>query len=220
MILSILRNLLKPIVSTNVQTILGLYVYKGGAQRRVVDTLSQLEISMSYKTLQRRTVGLTEEARRRIRVVGRIPTSIVTYDNFDFAEAQRRERIGDVGTFRSLTTALLFEPQKIDEDFPWSATMPSVKQLPPYRTRVYPVAPVMVDESKTANNISILNHIFSMQIGVDEDDPQFTELFRFVQGDLKTFKRIEAVKNLRSGVSQRLFDTFDWFLLGMGPWHP
>ena len=66
---------------------------------------------MSYSTLQRRMSSLSDEARRKIRTIGRASTTVVTYDNFVFAEGRRGERIGDVREFRSITTALIFEGQ-------------------------------------------------------------------------------------------------------------
>ena len=110
-ILSLFGHMLPLNTSTNFQSVMGLYIYQGGARRRVLDTLCQLGLTMSYSTLQRRMSSLSDEARRKIRTIGRASTTVVTYDNFVFAEGRRGERIGDVREFRSITTALIFEGQ-------------------------------------------------------------------------------------------------------------
>ena len=46
-ILSLLCHMLRPNTSTNFQSIMGLYIYQGGARRRVLDTLCQLGLTMS-----------------------------------------------------------------------------------------------------------------------------------------------------------------------------
>lgn len=111
MILSVLCHQLKPKVSNTFQNIMGLYVYQGGARRRVLETLSRLGLTMSYRTLRRRMDDLTNDAQQRVRTVGKASTTVLTYDNFDFAEGRRGERIGDLRAFRSITTALLFRGQ-------------------------------------------------------------------------------------------------------------
>ena len=103
--------MLRPNTSTNFQSVMGLCIYQGGARRRVLDTLCHLGLTMSYSTLQRRMSSLSDEARRKIRTIGRASTTVVTYDNFVFAEGRRGERIGDVREFRSITTALIFKGQ-------------------------------------------------------------------------------------------------------------
>ena len=112
-LLSILANLLAPKNSTNFGTILGLYLYQGGARRRVIQTLNRCGLSRSYQTLQRCMAQLSESGERQVREVGRTPAAIVTYDNFEFAEGKRGERIGDTRQFRSITTALVFTGQLI-----------------------------------------------------------------------------------------------------------
>ena len=95
-ILSLFCHMLRPNTSINFQSVMGLYIYQGGARRRVLDTLCHLGLTMSYSTLQRHMSSLSDEARRKLRTIGRASTTVVTYDNFVFAEGRRGERIGDV----------------------------------------------------------------------------------------------------------------------------
>ena len=108
-ILASLCHIMRPIKSTNFQTLMGLYLYQGGTRRRVLDTLNQLGLIISYDTLQRRMKSLTEEAERQVQLVGRAPNCILTWDNFEFTEGRRGERTGDQASFRSITTALVVE---------------------------------------------------------------------------------------------------------------
>ena len=109
-----LCHLMRPNRSTNFQTVLGLYLYQGGARRRVLDTLCQLGLIMSYTTLQRRMEGLQAKAERKVQLVGQALSGVVTYDNFDFAEGKRGERAGDQRVFRSITTCLAIEGRAFD----------------------------------------------------------------------------------------------------------
>ena len=105
-IFGILSHLMRPNRSTNFQTVLGLYLYQGGARRRVLDTQCQLGLIMSYSTLQRRMEKLTGKAERQVQLVGQTLSGVITYDNFDFAEGKRGESAGDQRVFRSITTCL------------------------------------------------------------------------------------------------------------------
>jgi hypothetical protein len=104
-----LCHLMRPQRSINFQTLMGLYLYQGGTRRRVLETLSQLGLTISYRTIQRRMEGLNVDAQRHIRLVGRAPSTTVTWDNFEFTEGRRGERVGDSTTFRSITTALIID---------------------------------------------------------------------------------------------------------------
>ena len=108
-LLSTLCHRLHPKKSSNFQTIFALYLYHGGARRRVIDSLCFLGLTLSYKSVLRHLSRLTEDAQNRIKSVGRLPTTVLTYDNLDYAEGRRGERVGEVRTFRSITSALLFE---------------------------------------------------------------------------------------------------------------
>ena len=53
------------------------------------------------------------EQREQVRVFGSDPTSLVAYDNYDFAVGRRGERTGDHREHRSIVTALSFSNQNI-----------------------------------------------------------------------------------------------------------
>ena len=106
--------MMRPNRSTNFQTVMGLYLYQGGARRRVLDTLNKLGLIASYTTLQRRMADLTEEAARKVQEIGQLSSAIVTWDNFEFAEGKRDKRTNDHRIFRSITTALVFEGRGFD----------------------------------------------------------------------------------------------------------
>ena len=105
---------LRPNKATNIQSVLGLYIYQGGARRRVLDTLCHFDLTMSYTTLQRRMLSLIKEAERKVQMLGQGSNMNLTYDNFDFAEGKRGERTGDNRDVRSITTALIFQGQGFD----------------------------------------------------------------------------------------------------------
>lgn len=112
-ILSILTHHKSPKKSNLLQSALGLYVYQGGARRRVIDCLGRLGLTLSYPTLLRQQESMSKSAIEKVRSVGAGSDAIVTYDNFDFAEGRRGERAGDTQQFRSITTALTFPGQMI-----------------------------------------------------------------------------------------------------------
>ena len=106
-----------------------------------------------------------------------------------------------------------------DAELPWTTTIPVLEKLKPMKTTYFPAAPVMKDESTTANNIFILEDLYKRQFNLDENDPNFKRVIRLVYGDLKTWSRIQSVKALRSDTSELAFDRFDWLLPGLGLWH-
>ena len=106
-----------------------------------------------------------------------------------------------------------------DESYPWSASMPLLDVLPLHRTKYYPMKPVFINESTTANNISIINDLYNVQIGVNENDKDYDHILRLITGDWKTWKRIEAAKSLRTFASEKPFDKFHWILPSLGLWH-
>lgn len=114
-ILAALAHYMRPNRSTNFQTVICLYLYQGGARRRVLDTLCRLGLTISYTSIQRRMADLTEEAQRAVQVAGRSANAIVTWDNFEFTEGRRGERIGDHREFRSITTALVFSGRGFED---------------------------------------------------------------------------------------------------------
>lgn len=114
-VIATLCHVMSPNKSTNFQSILGLYLYQGGARRRVLETLNRMGLCVSYSTIQLRLADLTVEAKKHIQEVGSNPDTVVAYDNFDFVEGRRGERTGDTRTFRSITNALVFKGRCIPD---------------------------------------------------------------------------------------------------------
>ena len=88
-------------------SLIGIYLYEGGAKTRVIDTLAQLGVCLSSKSILNRVHLLESEAEDNVRRLGLNPTSVITWDNFEFREGRRGERVGDEAEFRSITTALV-----------------------------------------------------------------------------------------------------------------
>lgn len=75
----------------------------------------------------------------------------------------------------------------------------------------------MKDESTNTNNLYILDDIYQQQFALDRDTcPQN---IRLIYGDLKTVKRILAVKTIRRSTAQHPYDQYDWLIPGLGLWH-
>lgn len=112
-IMSILTHTLQPLNSTNFATIMGLYLYQGGARKRVMDSMARLGLSRSYRTIHRVLQSISERQKQQVRIFGKTPASLVAYDNYDFAVGRRGERTGDQREHRSIVTALSFSGQNI-----------------------------------------------------------------------------------------------------------
>ena len=120
--LASLCNMRHPQLSNNVAIKLGLCLYGSGIGRRALDLLAGQHICASYRTTIRRIGKLQGKALKEVRNLGRRPTSIVTYDNFEFREGRRDERLGDHSRFRSITTAMTI-PNRLECDAPLHKTM-------------------------------------------------------------------------------------------------
>lgn len=97
--------------------------------------------------------------------------------------------------------------------------MPSIELVAQTKTLRLPMSPIMKDESTTSNNVAILDNIYAQQFGLDPKDPIYNTHLRLIYGDLKTVKRILAVKNLRRSTAETAYDRYDWLLPGLGMWH-
>lgn len=71
--------------------------------RRVIENLNHLGLNRSHQVIQRMQHTLHLEGESAVHTVGSMPTSIVTYNNFEFAQIKRGERPGDLRQFRSIT---------------------------------------------------------------------------------------------------------------------
>ena len=97
--------------------------------------------------------------------------------------------------------------------------MPSIEPVAQTKTLRLPMSPIFKDESTTSNNVAILDSIYAQQFGLDPDDPIYSTHLRLIYGDLKTVKRILAVKNLRRSTAGNAYDRYDWLVPGLGMWH-
>lgn len=97
--------------------------------------------------------------------------------------------------------------------------MPSIEPVAQAKTVRLPMSPIMKDESTTSNNVAILDTIYAQQFGLNPDDPIYNTQLRLIYGDLKTVKRILAVKNLRRSTAGSAYDRYDWLMPGLGMWH-
>lgn len=102
--------------SDNLPTLLGLYLYQGGCRRRVLVTLNNLGLVKSYKPLQQIMTAASEGAKSQVRALGKSFSSVTTYDNLEFTDNKRGERLSDKKSFISITTALAFPGQEIPEN--------------------------------------------------------------------------------------------------------
>jgi hypothetical protein len=92
-----------------VQLTLGLYLYQGGARKRVIDTFARLGICKGFITIRDRYQALTNAGREEVRKMGQLSTAIAVYDNFDFAVNKRDEAIGDKRKFESIATCVVLQ---------------------------------------------------------------------------------------------------------------
>jgi hypothetical protein len=108
MIAAIMGGRLHPGCFNGVQLTLGLYLYQGGARKRVIDTFARLGICKGFQTIRDRYQALTNAGREEVRKMGQLSTAIAVYGNFDFAVNKRDEAIGDKRTFESIPLAISF----------------------------------------------------------------------------------------------------------------
>jgi hypothetical protein len=97
--------------------------------------------------------------------------------------------------------------------------MPEIELVTQSQTLRLPMSPIMKDESTTSNNVAILDNIYNHQFRLEPSDPVYNTQLRLVYGDLKTVKRILAVKNLRRSTARNAYDRYDWLIPGLGMWH-
>lgn len=100
-----------------------------------------------------------------------------------------------------------------------TSPMPQIDRLPPHRTRYWPLKPILINENSNENNIKIIENIFENQFNLPTDSSVYANEFRLIGGDLKTWQRVISIKRMRSGISDRPFDRFDWVLPNIGLWH-
>ena len=97
----------RPRICDSFTTCLGIYAYDAGLTASGINLFSCLGICCSHRAVLSRLRKAEQAATDNACKLGQIPTAVVAYDNFDFAEGRRGERIGDEIGFRSITNALV-----------------------------------------------------------------------------------------------------------------
>ena len=87
--------------------VLGLYMLANGTPRRVIETLSQLGVIVSYSSLNRLLSDMEQKAKENIKRAAHDPNGIIVYDNFNFLNRIRELAGGKQDQFVNLTTSCL-----------------------------------------------------------------------------------------------------------------
>ena len=96
---------------TNLPTSFGLYLFDGGATKRVIDSCNHLGICVSYSQLRIVYQNITKQAQEEVRRLGSSRMKlIVSYDNFEYQDSKAEERIASTTKFMSITTAVACVP--------------------------------------------------------------------------------------------------------------
>ena len=93
--MSLFTHFLQPNTSTTFQTFLTFYIYQSDTHQRVMNTLNQFELIISYTTIQRRLKKITKKAQQKIKMINKTSITVLVYDNFEFAVHYKGERISD-----------------------------------------------------------------------------------------------------------------------------
>lgn len=97
----------------NIPTLLGLYLRQAGCKRRGLELLNGAGLIVSYKVLAKVENDLAMKTTVEVSRLCQHFSCILTNDNFEYSERTRSERLGDKGSFKSITTALVFSGQGI-----------------------------------------------------------------------------------------------------------
>lgn len=82
----------------------------------------------------------------------------------------------------------------------------------------YPFAPSMANESTTAGNISVFEDLVINQLGLEKEDPRFSDLLTIWWGDLKTEVQMLGMKALGAGMDHR-YESYQHLFPGLALWH-
>jgi len=115
-ILSMLCSHMHRNTSDAFPAIMSLYLFQAGCRRRGIELFNCLGLCKSYRPTRERVLKLCEQGQQKILQLGPNPTTIMTYDNFEYTDGRRGDRLGDKRSFRSITTALIFSGQGIPEE--------------------------------------------------------------------------------------------------------
>ncbi len=136
------------------------------------------------------------------------------------AEAIRythREAVEELFTDRDSTTSTMtgrMKKRAFLTDWP---ELPSIERLPPRKTPHYGLGPILENEGTISGTYSVINAIFSGQLGYDRSK-DFIDRLRLVYGDQKTISLIRAVQKERQEATLP-YDKCDWLLPIPGLFH-
>ncbi|KAF9344028.1 hypothetical protein BGX26_004899 [Mortierella sp. AD094] len=89
------------------QMVLGLYLHSAGARRRVVTTLSNAGLSVSYDTILKAQKALSKDARKRVQEAVRTQPWFLIYDNINIPRPRSDQRIGNQDSHEGGTNATI-----------------------------------------------------------------------------------------------------------------
>jgi len=111
LILSIMCTSLHRSKCTNLPTSFGIYLFDGGATKRVIETCNRLGICVSYSQLRKRHLETAQRVQEEVRTIGSGPAKLImSYDNFEYQDSKAEERINSATKFMSITTAVAYVP--------------------------------------------------------------------------------------------------------------
>jgi hypothetical protein len=96
---------------------------------------------------------------------------------------------------------------------------PIYDRLDAKKTNWRTMHPVMVNESTTQGNLTIIENILLEQFGFTRDDPHFQTILTFFLGDWKTIERLNSCKSIGKEIATLTFDRLHHILPLPGLWH-
>ncbi len=116
LMLSIMCTSLHRKKCTNLPTSFGIYLFDGGATKRVINTYNHLGICTSYSQLRKMYLEIAKQAEKEVRELDSGPTKLIlSYDNFEYQDSKAEERIESATKFMSITTAVACVPCRLGQ---------------------------------------------------------------------------------------------------------
>jgi len=75
-----------------------------GVKRRVLQVLAGMGICETYHTINKLNESIAANGLNHLATAGSRPDAIIVYDNFDYHEQVRHQRVGDHGDLKSVTS--------------------------------------------------------------------------------------------------------------------
>ncbi|CAO3568653.1 unnamed protein product [Mortierella alpina] len=93
--------------SNYLQMEMGLYFYSAGCTRKVIDTLYGTGLCVSFSTINRLLVNLTDDAKKVVRHAAKHEPFLLVYDNINLAKRKHDQRIDNLDDFENGTAATM-----------------------------------------------------------------------------------------------------------------